>query len=50
VHGASHHVFGRQDVPRAEEDLGYVPLTNSANGQGMAEAVERRVFGRDIGR
>lgn len=33
-----------------EDNLGYALLTNSANGQRMVEAVERRVFGRKIRR
>ena len=43
-------IFIADFIYGVEENLGYVLLTNSANGQQMVKAVERRVFGRDLHR
>ena len=49
-HGGNNVIFIADFVYGVEENLGYVLLTNSSNGQDLIEAVERRVFGRDIRR
>ena len=49
-HGGNNVIFIADFIYGVEENLGYVLLTNSANGPGMVEAVERRVFGRDLPR
>ena len=49
-HGGNNVIFIADFIYGVEENLGYVLLTNSSNGQRMVEAVERRVFGRDIRR
>jgi hypothetical protein len=43
-------IFIADFIYGVEENLGYVLLTNSSNGHGMVEAVERRVFGRNLHR
>ena len=49
-HAGNNVIFIADFVYGVEENLGYVLLTNSANGQQMIDAVERHVFGRDIRR
>jgi len=49
-HGGNNVIFIADFMYGVEENLGYVLLTNSANGQQMVGAVERRVFGRDVRR
>jgi CubicO group peptidase (beta-lactamase class C family) len=49
-HGGNNVIFIADFIYGVEENLGYVLLTNSTNGQQMVEAVERRVFGRDVRR
>jgi CubicO group peptidase (beta-lactamase class C family) len=49
-HGGNNVIFIADFVYGVEENLGYVLLTNSANGQEMVEPVERRIFGRDVPR
>ncbi len=49
-HGGNNVIFIADFIYGVEENLGYVLLTNSSNGQRMVEAVERRVFGRDVRR
>ena len=49
-HGGNNVIFIADFIYGVEENLGYVLLTNSSNGQQMVEAVERRVFGRDVPR
>jgi len=47
-HGGNNVIFIADFLYGVEEDLGYVLLTNSAKGEAMIEAVERRVFGRNV--
>jgi CubicO group peptidase (beta-lactamase class C family) len=49
-HGGNNVIFIADFIYGVEENLGYVLLTNSSNGQRMVEAVERRVFGHDVSR
>ena len=49
-HGGNNVIFIADFIYGVEEDLGYVLLTNSANGKRMVEPIERRVYGRDLGR
>ena len=49
-HGGNNVIFIADFIYGFEENLGYVLLTNSANGSAVVESVERRVFGRDIPR
>lgn len=49
-HEGNNVIFIADFMYGIEENLGYVLLTNSANGQRMVGAVERRVFGRDLRR
>ena len=49
-HGGNNVIFIADFIYGVEENLGYVLLTNSANGRRLVEAVERRVFGRDVRR
>ena len=47
-HGGNNVIFIADFMYGVEENLGYALLTNSANGQDMVEAVERRIFGRHV--
>jgi CubicO group peptidase (beta-lactamase class C family) len=47
-HGGNNVIFIADFIYGVEEDLGYVLLTNSANGTAMVTAVEERVFGRRL--
>ena len=47
-HGGSNVIFIADFICGVEENLGYVLLTNSANGQQMVKTVERRLCGRDL--
>ena len=49
-HTGNNVIFIADFIYGVEENLGYVLLTNSANGPEMVRAVERRVFGRDLHR
>jgi len=49
-HGGNNVIFIADLIYGIEENLGYVLLTNSANGQRVVQALERRVFGRDLPR
>ena len=49
-HGGNNVIFIADFMYGIEENLGYVLLTNSSNGRRLVEAVERRVFGRDVQR
>ena len=49
-HSGNNVIFVADFMYGVEENLGYVLLTNSANGRRLVEAVERRVFGRDVRR
>jgi CubicO group peptidase (beta-lactamase class C family) len=49
-HGGNNVIFIADFMYGVDENLGYVLLTNSANGQRMVEPVERRIFGRDVPR
>ena len=49
-HGGNNVIFIADFMYGVEENLGYALLTNSANGQRMIDAIERRIFGRDIPR
>ncbi len=49
-HGGNNVIFIADFIYGVEENLGYVLLTNSSNGRQLVEAVERRVFGRDVRR
>jgi len=49
-HGGNNVIFIADLIYGVEEDLGYVLLTNSANGPGMVTALEERVYGRRLGR
>jgi CubicO group peptidase (beta-lactamase class C family) len=49
-HGGNNVIFIADFMYGVEENLGYVLMTNSSNGQRMVEAVERRVFGRGVRR
>lgn len=45
-HGGNNVIFIADFIYSLEEDLGYVLLTNSANGIEMVRPLEERVFGR----
>ncbi len=47
-HGGNNVIFIADFMYGVEENLGYALLTNSSNGQRIVEAVERRVFGRQV--
>jgi hypothetical protein len=47
-HGGNNVIFIADFVYGFEENLGYALLTNSANGSAMVEAVEQRIYGRDL--
>ena len=47
-HGGNNVIFIADLIYGVEEDLGYVLLTNSANGSEMVGALEQRVFGRRL--
>jgi hypothetical protein len=49
-HGGNNVIFIADFMYGVEENLGYVLLTNSANGQDMVGPVERRILGRDVPR
>ena len=49
-HGGNNVIFIADFMYGVEENPGYALLTNSANGQRMVDAIERRIFGRDIPR
>jgi hypothetical protein len=49
-HGGNNVIFIADFIYGFEENLGYALLTNSSNGSRMVEAVERRVFGRNLHR
>ena len=49
-HGGNNVIFIADFIYGTEENLGYALLTNSSNGGAVADAVERRVFGRDMNR
>jgi len=49
-HTGNNIIFIADFIYGVEENLGYVLLTNSANGPEMVKAVEHRVFGRDLHR
>lgn len=47
-HGGNNVIFIADFMYGVEENLGYALLTNSSNGRRIVEAVERRVFGRQV--
>jgi CubicO group peptidase (beta-lactamase class C family) len=47
-HGGNNVIFIADFIYGVEENMGYVLLTNSSNGRQMVEALELRVFGRDL--
>ena len=49
-HGGNNVIFIADFVYCVDDNLGYVLLTNSSNGQRVVEALERRVFGKAIPR
>jgi CubicO group peptidase (beta-lactamase class C family) len=49
-HGGNNVIFIADLIYSVEADLGYVLLTNSANGAEMVSALEDRVFGRRLRR
>ena len=49
-HGGNNVIFIADFIYGVEENLGYVLLTNSANGQQVVKDLERHVFGRDLHR
>ena len=49
-HGGNNVIFIADFIYGVEENLGYVLLTNSANGQLVVKDLERHVFGRDLHR
>jgi len=49
-HGGNNVIFIADFIYGVDENLGYVLLTNSSNGQKMIQAVEERVFGHDVRR
>lgn len=49
-HGGNNVIFIADFIYGVEEDLGYVLLTNSANGSAMVSALEERVLGRRLRR
>lgn len=49
-HGGNNVIFIADLMYGVEENIGYVLLTNSSNGQRMIEDVERRVLGRVVRR
>lgn len=49
-HGGNNVIFIADFIYSIEEDLGYVLLTNSANGPKMVHPLEKHVFGRQLHR
>ena len=49
-HGGNNVIFIADFIYGFEENLGYVLLTNGANGAAIVESIEQRVFGRDVPR
>ena len=49
-HGGNNVIFIADLMYGIEENLGYVLLTNSSNGQAAVDAVEQRIFGRRVRR
>ncbi len=49
-HGGNNVIFIADFIYGIEENLGYALLTSSANGRGVVEGMERRMFGRDFPR
>ncbi len=49
-HGGNNVIFIADLMYGVEENLGYALLTNSASGQPLIDAVERRIFGREMRR
>lgn len=49
-HGGNNVIFIADFIYSIEENLGYVLLTNSANGPAMVRELEERIFGRRLGR
>ena len=49
-HGGNNVIFIADFIYGMEENLGYALLTNSANGRGIVEGIELRMFGRDFPR
>jgi CubicO group peptidase (beta-lactamase class C family) len=49
-HTGNNVIFIADFIYGIDENLGYVLLTNSANGPRMIKAVEQRLFGRDLRR
>jgi CubicO group peptidase (beta-lactamase class C family) len=49
-HGGNNVIFIADFIYGNEENLGYALLTNSANGRGVVEGIEQRMFGRDFPR
>jgi CubicO group peptidase (beta-lactamase class C family) len=49
-HGGNNVIFIADFLYSVDHNLGYALLTNSANGQRVVEALERRVFGRPVRR
>lgn len=49
-HGGNNVIFIADFLYGVDDNLGYVLLTNSANGERMIPALERRVFGRQVRR
>jgi CubicO group peptidase (beta-lactamase class C family) len=49
-HGGNNVIFIGDFIYGIAENLGYALLTNSANGRGVVEGIELRIFGRDFPR
>jgi CubicO group peptidase (beta-lactamase class C family) len=49
-HGGNNVIFIADFIYEVEANIGYVLLTNSANGQQLVKAVERHLFDRDLHR
>jgi CubicO group peptidase (beta-lactamase class C family) len=49
-HGGNNVIFIADFIYGVEENLGYVVLTNSARGPRLVQALEERVFGRQVRR
>ena len=49
-HGGNNVIFIADFIYGFEENLGYVLLTNGANGAAIVESIEQRVFGKDVPR
>ena len=49
-HGGNNVIFIADFIYGVEENLGYVLLTNSANGPRVIEALEQRMYGRALNR